>query len=465
MTPDRPGRHGADSAAARVAAAAGGARFVNIANNSRIPVLVEMSDALSRAVDPAEVLEAFSWRSEELYGPRGYVSISTRGLPPGHYRLTPVIRLDGSDQLAVADPLLAGDALPVQRGGFFGEIIRSSYPELIHHLKVTNDPVMGDALAPYGALMAIPLFDNGVPINWAIFLREDSEGFTIEDLERAILRSNLVGTAVKNALITKELREAHARIRGEIEHIASIQRALLPAQLPRIPGLRIATSYEVFDTAGGDYYDFRPLRFDTARGEVDPDGPWGILIADASGHGPSAAVLMAILQSIVHAYPADPPPSGPAELLEHANRQLARKRLASSFVTAFMAMYDPPNRRLVYARAGHHPPLLKDPASGDAVHRLEDVGGIPLGVLEETEYEQAEIELGPNQTLLLYTDGITEAMSPEGDMFGLAGIEHALRTCVGDADSMVASIMGPLGRHVGGSRPSDDQTIVAIQTE
>ncbi|MHC4428386.1 MAG: PP2C family protein-serine/threonine phosphatase, partial [Planctomycetota bacterium] len=196
-----------------------------------------------------------------------------------------------------------------------------------------------------------------------------------------------------------------------------------------------------------------------------PDGPWGILIADASGHGPSAAVLMAILQSIVHAYPADPPPSGPAELLEHANRQLARKRLASSFVTAFMAMYDPPNRRLVYARAGHHPPLLKDPASGDAVHRLEDVGGIPLGVLEETEYEQAEIELGPNQTLLLYTDGITEAMSPEGDMFGLAGIEHALRTCVGDADSMVASIMGPLGRHVGGSRPSDDQTIVAIQTE
>ena len=88
-----------------------------------------------------------------------------------------------------------------------------------------------------------------------------------------------------------------------------------------------------------------------------------------------------------------------------------------------------------------------------------------MGVFEETHYEEAEVVLGPSQTLLLYTDGITEAMSPDGDMFGLDGIERALRACAGDADSMVASIMEPLGRHVAGSRPSDDQTIVAIQTE
>ena len=441
------------------------ARSVNIADNPRIPVLVEMSEALSRAADPRDVLRVFSWRSEELYGPRGYISISTRGLPPGHYRHTGLIHLDGSDQLAVADPLMTGESLPARRGGFLGEIIRSSSPQLIYHLEVPQDPVVGDALAPYGALMAIPLFDDGVPVNWAIFLREDPEGFTVEDLERAILRANLVGTAVKNALITQELRQAHARIRAEIEQIASIQRALLPEQLPCIPGLGIAASYEVFDIAGGDYYDFRPLRFDPTGQEADPTGPWAILIADASGHGPSAAVLMAMLQSIVHAYPSNPPPAGPAELLDHANRQLCRKRLESSFVTAFLGLYDPTTRRLVYARAGHHPPLLKDPSAREPIRRLEDVGGIPLGVLEEAEYEQAEIAMGPNQTLLLYTDGITEARNPEGRMFGIGGIERALLGCRGDAARMVASITEPLGRHVGGRQPSDDQTIVAIQTE
>jgi sigma-B regulation protein RsbU (phosphoserine phosphatase) len=408
------------------------------------------------------VLKVFSSR-EELYGPRGYVSVSTRGLPPGHFRLTDVIDLAGSYDLALADPLLNEEDLPVHRGGFFGRIIGTTFPELFHHVDVRDDPVIGNALAGYGSLMSIPLLDDGEPVNWTVFLRESPEGFTVDDLEQAILRVNLVGTAVKNALIARDLQRAHARIRAEVEHIAAIQRALLPQPIPDIPGLSIAASYQTFDQAGGDYYDFRPLRASADGSAVDPNGPWGVLIGDASGHGPAAAVVMAMLHAILHAYPH--PPQGPAEMLEHANEHLASKRIENSFVTAFLAVYDPSTRRLTYARAGHDPPLFRSAGAGASIRRLDDVGGVPLGVIAPARYEEATIQLQPGQTLLLYTDGVTDARGPDGSMFGVGGIERALADCAGEPSRVVASIADPLTRHEGGIRPGDDQTIVAIRAE
>jgi sigma-B regulation protein RsbU (phosphoserine phosphatase) len=437
-------------------------RRVDTSGNPRIPVLMDMVGALSQARGPRDVLKVFSNR-EELYGPRGYVSISTRWLPPGKYRVTDVIDLAGSYDLALADPLLNAAELPVRSGGFFSRIIESSSPELFHHLDVQDDPVVGDALAGYGSLMSIPLFDDGEPVNWTVFLRKDPEGFTVADLEQAILRVNLVGTAVRNALIARDLQRAHAQIRAEVEHIAAIQRALLPHPIPEIPGLSIAASYQTFDQAGGDYYDFRPLRRGEDGSSVDGNGPWGMVISDASGHGPAAAVVMAMLHAILHAYPHQA--RGPAEMLEHANEHLAAKRIENSFVTAFLAVYDPASRRLTYARAGHSPPLVRCAGAGGSVHRLDAVGGIPLGVLDPVRYEEATVGLEPGQTLLLYTDGVTEARGPDGSMFGIDGIERALAESTGEPRRVVESIMGPLTRHTGGVRPGDDQTLVAIRAE
>ena len=436
---------------------------VDTSGNPRIPILMEMVGAMSRATEPQEVLRIFSSRIEALYGPRGYVSLSTRGLGPGQYKITRLLHMDDPFELAAANPWHEWKDLPIHSGGFFGEIIRTAYPELIHNLSLTGDPVVGDALAQYGSLMAIPLFDDGEPLNWAIFLRQEPQGFSVEELEHAILRANLVGSTVKNVLIAKQLREAHGRIRAEVEQVATIQRALLPNPLPDIPGLTIVASYETFDQAGGDYYDFQPLGDRGDGRDPDPNGPWGILIADASGHGPAAAVVMAMLHAILHAYPHRP--DSAAEVLSHANRHLASKQIESSFVTAFFALYDPPTRRLTYARAGHNPPLLKNPGSGGSVDRLDAVGGVPLGVLDDTTYEDAQIQLQSGQTLVLYTDGITEAHSPDGTMFGLEGIERALIDCTGDPECVVQSITDPLRDHQAGVRPNDDQTIVAIRVE
>ncbi len=448
-------------------AALSGMRCVDTSGNPRIPVLMEMVGALSRAVDPQEVLRVFSTRIEGLYAPQGYVSLSTRGLEPGQYKITRRLDLDGADTLGSADPWQKWDHLPVHSGGFFGEIIRTAYPELIHHLSIRDDAIVGDLLAAYRSLMAIPLFDDGEPLNWAIFLRKDPEGFSVEELEQAILRANLVGTTVKSALIAKELREAHARIRAEVDRVAAIQRTLLPDPLPKIPGLSVVASYQTFDQAGGDHYDFRPLRPCDGKGIVggsryDPRGPWGILIADASGHGPAAAVVMAMLHAIVEAYPHEP--SGPAQVLAHANRHLVAKRIEHSFVTAFFAIYDPVSRRLAYARAGHNPPLVMR-GGGQKMVRLDDVGGLPLGITEDVVYEEVDVQLEPGETLVLYTDGITEARSPDGRFFGIKGIEASLGECSGEPTCVIQHVSEALRTHQAGARPTDDQTIVAVQVE
>lgn len=433
---------------------------VDTSGNPRIPMLMEMVAALSRASDPKEVLRIYSQKIEDLFGLRGYISISTRGLKPGQYKITRFIHLEESSQLAEADPWINWGNLPIHTGGFFGEIVRTAYPELIHNLSVKNDPIVGNSLERYRSLMAVPLFDNGEPLNWAIVLREEPDGFSVEELEQAILRLNLIGNTVKNVLIAKQLREAHQRIRAEVERVAEIQRALLPNPLPDIPGLQIVTSYETFDQAGGDHYDFRPLCV-LPDSSPDPNGLWSILIADASGHGPAAAVVMAMLHAILHAYPHEP--NSAAAMLNHANKHLAAKRIESSFVTAFLAIYNPKTKQLTYARAGHNPPLLKNPGSGGAVVRLDAVGGVPLGVEDKSNYQDTTIELKSNQTLVLYTDGITEARNSNGEMFGVEGIELALEKCTGELGCVVQSITDPICCKQENNHPEDDRTVVAIR--
>lgn len=437
-------------------------RSIDVAGNQRVQVLMKMVRELSRASDQHEVLRIFGEGLVKLNGPRGYVSLSTRGLRPGEYKITRLYTDDSDLALHAADPWKQWNSIPVHRGGFFGEIIREPTPKLIHHLNVKSDPVVGDSLAKYGSMLAIPLFEEGEARNWAAIFRHGPEAFTVQELEETILRSNLGGATVRNTMIARQLREANAVIRRDIEEIARIQRALLPQSLPQIPGISIATSYETYDTAGGDLYDLAVLP-PSPVGPTRFDGWLAMVIADAAGHGPASAVLAAILNTLLYAYPRTG--KGPGALFEFANRHLHAKRIDGSFVTAFFAALDPKDHTLVYARAGHNPPLIKNAGAGGSVIRLDDVGGLPLGIVEDATYEMGTRKLERGQTLVLYTDGITEAMNPQREMFGVEGIERALHECSGEPACVVNSIMTALRQHEAGVRPADDQTIVALKVE
>ncbi len=234
--------------------------------------------------------------------------------------------------------------------------------------------------------------------------------------------------------------------------VAEIQRSLLPRSLPSIPGLELAAHYQTSQWAGGDYYDFFEL----------PDGRWGFLIADVSGHGTPAAVMMAILHSLAHGHPGHPEP--PSALLEHVNKRLAAGYTSQNevFVTAFYGIYDPDRREFSYSCAGHNPPQLKRCSLG-RLDSLEDVGGPPLGVFEAVEYAQAQITLRPGDTLVLYTDGVTEAMNSENKQFGLEMLNGVLSQCNLGAEAMRDAILEELDRFTSSNAALDDRTLLVAK--
>jgi phosphoserine phosphatase RsbU/P len=438
-------------------------RILDFPDNKRLPVLMGLVSDLSKAINPSEVLRVFGAGWAELAGASGYISLSCRGLKPGEYRIT---RLFARDDVQIdRDEALwqpSGDK-PIHAGGLLGKIVSGGKPVIVQDLDVRDDPVIGDAIAGYRSLTATPLFDGGKPLNWSINLSKDAGVHTEKELEDVLLRSNLVGGTVRHVQTAKKLREAHQRIKDEVARIANIQQALLPEKLPEIPGLSIAAKYQTYDEAGGDLYFFHEMGAGFGHTSKKPDGRWAILIGDVSGHGPAAAVVMAMVESMLASYPMTPDTTG--QVFDYLNQHLCAKRIFSTFVTAFSALYDPATRMLTYSRAGHPPPLWRKPNTNGRVdvEELSGVGGLPLGIIPTETYADTTIQLEPGHTVTLYTDGIPETRSPNGEFFGTAGIENALRECSGEADCAVDTIMKHVRQHEAGSKPQDDQTLVVMK--
>lgn len=433
--------------------------MVDLSRNARIPVLMELTDSLSRATSPQQILEAIVVAMRKAYGPRCYISLSTAGLSPGQFRITRWLSVDGTERVAASDPWSGAADMPVQSGGVISRLVSTPTPKLVQSMQVRSDPVVGDAFAGFGSLIAVPVMVEGELTSWTILLHEEPQGLGVADLEQLILRGNLIGTTMNNVLIANRLREATDWIRHEVDHIAQIQRALLPQSVPNIPGVAVAARYETFDRAGGDYYDLLPLTVGLGGSHLERRGPWAMMIADASGHGPAAAVVIAMLHAILHA--REEHVTEPVQCLDFLNQRLFQRRVGSEFVTAFFAKYDPSTRRLTYANAGHMPPILR--GFDGSMRRLDEAGGIPLGVMNKVESGQATVQLNPGETVLMYTDGITEALNPGGQQFGDSALEAIVAGTRGSPDLVCDTIVNAVKRHRGMAKANDDQTVVAMQ--
>jgi len=233
----------------------------------------------------------------------------------------------------------------------------------------------------------------------------------------------------------------------EREEARLIQRALLPAAMPDLDGVRIAASWQPADGVGGDCFD------------VVTDGSTvGIAIADVAGKGLPAALLMSNLQAAVRAFAQGG--TDPATLCGNVNRLLCRHMVSGRFVTFCFAWLDGPRHRLTYANAGHNPPLLL--REGGAVERLGE-GGMVMGVFPDAVFRQAEISIRTGDRLLLYTDGITEAPNEAGEEFGedrlaAAGGSAADRS----AEALKDHVLGELAAFTGGVF-ADDATLIVVE--
>lgn len=429
-------------------------RLTDLSTNPRIASLINLVRDISVAEKPNDALGSVV-RNYWPIRPVDYMlSVSTRGLSPGHYRITRQINvadvLAGKTVLVPSEPWLYRDLIPIRTGGFVHEMIKDGRPTLAQDLDLRGDPVLGDELRVMRSALALPLYHEGRPLYWTIHFDRKPDRFSTDVIEHSLVFGNLLGGTNTRLLLVDEVRSLNAQLNRQFTEVARVQRALIPSRLPEIPGLALAASYLPADQAGGDYYDFFQFT----------DGRWGFLIADVSGHGPGAATVMAMLHAILHCY-NEPAPT-PAGVMRFANSRLVAASIDGSFVTAFFAIYDPRRHVLTFARSGHNPPRIKDGRTG-VVRELLGEASPPLGLLDRLELSDESIDIEPGDTVILYTDGITEAFGPRREMFGTSRLDAALAECSGVPDCVVESVHAALYEHTRTRTHADDQTLVAFQ--
>jgi sigma-B regulation protein RsbU (phosphoserine phosphatase) len=411
---------------------------------SRLAHVLETMREMSSHSDPAEMVQAYATRMEKVIPRDRLVTLSRRGHEPPEVRVT-----RDSQQREPINPWKQRQKLPVIRGGLLADLIYADAPRIIDDLQISEQDPGAPYLAGNRSLMAIPLFDQGVALNMVLFLRAAPHAFDPEQLPELVWVSNLFGRATQNLVLSAELRDAYHEVDQELQAVADIQRSLLPAEVPRIPTMELAVHYQTSRRAGGDYYDFYPL----------PDGRWGILVADVSGHGTPAAVLMAVTHSLAHTHPDRPDP--PGTFLTRLNRGLTEHYTSRSgrFVTAFYGVYNPETRELVFASAGHMPPRVKRCGDG-SVSLLRCDAGLPLGLLPDERYAEALHVLRPGDRIVFFTDGITEAFSPQGEMFGADRLDDVLGDCGATASELVDAVLTAVDAFSAGRPADDDRTLV-----
>lgn len=243
--------------------------------------------------------------------------------------------------------------------------------------------------------------------------------------------------------------EQRRQLENELELSQTLQRALLPRQLPTIPGMEIAAFSRPAQIVTGDYFDFIHFK----------DGSPGFVVADVSGHGVSAGMLMTSLQTAFQTLA--PEALSPLDVIQRLNRLYIHNINLTTFVTAFFAKLDPAARRLCYANAGHPAYLYRAESRQDLWLRRT---GPAIGLVEEYPTDTAEVVLNPGDVLVLYTDGLTEAMNAEHNQFGDQALAEVIRRNQGaTAQALVNAIIGDLTSHIAGSDLADDLTLLVCR--
>lgn len=297
----------------------------------------------------------------------------------------------------------------------------------------------------------VPLIAEGRSIGALVLHMRQPGRLDRKDLRLLRLMANQAALAIEKARLHQEEMKGQA-LERELEVGRQIQLSLLPKATPSIAGWEFAVHYEAARLVGGDFYDF-----------FEPPGRpgcLGMVVADVAGKGVPAALMMALSRTVIRATALDS--RQPAGALEQANRVLSKDNESELFITAFFATLDTGSGRLAYANAGHNRPLLRQAATGEVRELAAD--GIALGVLEEIELEQCQVGVAPGDLLVLYTDGVTEAMDGAGQFFGDDRLRQAVEAVEAASAAQVRdAIVGAVRRFTGDVSPSDDMTVLVVR--
>ena len=297
------------------------------------------------------------------------------------------------------------------------------------------------------SLLAVPLQTDNRVLG-LIYADASRREFTREDLNLLTVLANVAAIRLEHARLA-QIEVAERMLNHELQQATQIQQGLLPTTAPLVAGVDLAGASVACRGVGGDYFDFLPFA----------DGRVGLVVGDVAGKGMAAALLMSSLQARVQILFTEASDLAPA--LTRLNQAVCLSCPGNRFITFFAAILDPATGELAYANAGHNPPLVV--RADGTVERL-DTPGMVLGVLKQGRYESARTQLAAGDVLVLYSDGVTEAVNSAGDEFDEPRLESTVlaQRSLG-AGELVSAIHEAVADFAAGAPAADDITVLVAK--
>lgn len=329
------------------------------------------------------------------------------------------------------------------------------------------DDQMHRCLGPDVQIFGTAILVKHTERGWLYVLSRDPEYSWTETRQKLVrLVADQTAVAIENDELAVELRKKE-RLDQELEIGAEIQRRLLPRQCPNIPGVTIAARCKQANRVGGDYYDFIPANHNPLKlnnKSNAEDARWGLVIGDVMGKGVPAGLLMTMMRGMLRGEVLHG--NSPSGILQNLNRVMyADLENSHRFVTLFYSEYNPQTRILSYSNAAHNPPLWWHAATKN-ITRLDTLGML-VGLDANSQYEDAQAQLEPGDTLIYYTDGLTDAAAADGERFDEDNLVDSFNTackyCHGPQE-IVDYLFDEVQQFIGSDRQNtDDMTLVVLQ--
>src|SRR5205809_3358768 len=330
--------------------------------------------------------------------------------------------------------------------GLIGQVALTSEP--VTSPDVRKNPNYINARRETRSEMVAPIISNEEVIGVFDLESDELDAYSEDDLEVLMLLASQVAIIIDKVMLHEQLIEKQ-RLETQLEVARQVQHELLPPRDPQLEGYDISAYNFPTEEVSGDYYDWVRVY----------DDQIGVVIADVAGKGVPAALLMAFLRASLRA--ASHIGYAPHISMSKVNYLLWESIERNQFVTAFYGILDTTNRTLAYSNAGHNPPILID-AEGNA--HFERRGGVPLGMFRDSRYHEYYATIDPGQMLVLYTDGVTEAMNSAGDEFGPERLVEAVqRGRHLSARELINSIHRDVTQWTDGRGATDDVTFFIIK--
>jgi sigma-B regulation protein RsbU (phosphoserine phosphatase) len=423
--------------------------MMQLTAETKYQLLAQISHEIRDTLDLDEILNHLldMVRSIVLYDAAGIFVLNEDLVHLGNNRpreLIAGISLRGFDKRPNGiDPMLR------EGKGIIGHVIKTG--ECIVAPDVRVDPHYLEGRRQTLSEIAVPIVRNGRAIGTLNLESDKLDSFGCDDVEVLRFFADAASISIEKAMLHRQIMEKE-RLEEQLKVASNVQARLLPEKPPALPGYEIAgTCLSTYDI-GGDYFDYIEL----------PNGRLGLVVADVSGHGIPAALIMASFRALLRTQTRFNP--APAHIADSMKRLLPDFTGEANFVTCVYGVLDPASGAFTYANCGHIPPMLL--RADGRIEELTPGGPVFSGVIEHESYCESSTVIEEGDTLVLYTDGVVEVMNEQEEEFGVGRMSDIMLRSRGmPVEEIIGSVVRATQEFAGFESPEDDFTLVVVRRE